>query len=179
MKAKNLHDVQKKKSREGKIQLINAKDLYKHTKLKLGEKSKEVSDEQILQIIDIYQEFKENQKSKIYNNNYFKYTKVTIDQYLKDTSGNIIKDKKGHPKIDTKKRDYERIPSDQEIEKYLLKEVHPHIEDYFYNKNLDKIGYEFSLTKEFYEFKNLKSVEDIKSELVKLNKEITSLEKDI
>ncbi len=172
-------DNKKKKSREGKIQLINAKDLYKYTKVKLGEKNKEVSDEQILQIMDIYQGFKESEKSKIYNNNHFKYTKVTIDQYLKDTSGNIIKDKKGHPKIDKKKRDYERIPSDQEIEKYLLKEVHPHIEDYFYNKELDKIGYEFSLTKEFYEYKELRSVEDIENDLVKLNKKIVSLEKDL
>jgi len=172
-------DNKKKKSRKEKIQLIDAKDFYKHSRVKLGEKSKEVSDEQILKIFKIYQDFKDNQKSKIYSNDYFRYTKVTIDQYLKDNSGNIIKDKKGHPKIDKKKRDIERIPSDQEIEKYLLKEVKPHIDEYFHNKDLDKIGYEFSLTKEFYDYKNLKYPVDIKNDLVKLNKEIASLEKDL
>ena len=172
-------DNKKNKSRKEKIQLIDAKDFYKHSRVKLGEKSKEVSDEQILKIFKTYQDFKNNQKSKIYKNDYFKYTKVTIDHYLKDNYGNIIKDKKGNPKIDKKKRDIERIPSDQEIEKYLLKEVKPHVDEYFHNKELDKIGYEFSLTKEFYEYKNLRSLVDIKNDLIKLNNEIDSLEKDL
>ena len=126
----------------------------------------------------IYEDFSENKISKIYKNDYFKYTKITVDQYLKDKSGNIVNNKKGQPIIDKKKRDYERIPSNQEIEKYLLKEVKPH-KEYFYNKDLNKIGYEFSLTKEFYEYKELKSAEEIKSDLVKLNEEIASLEKDL
>ena len=172
-------DNKKNKNRKEKIQLINAKDFYDYSKVKLGEKNKKVTDGQILDILKIYQDFKDNQKSKIYKNDYFKYTKVTIDQYLKDNSGNTIKDKKGNPKIDKKKRDTERIPSDQEIEKYLLKEVKPHVEEYFHNKELDKIGYEFSLTKEFYEYKNLRSPEDIKNDLIKLNNEIASFEKDL
>lgn len=172
-------DNKKNKNRKEKIQLIDAKDFYNYSRVKLGEKSKEVSDEQILKILKIYEDFKDNQKSKICKNDYFKYTKVTIDQYLKDSSGNIIKDKKGSPKIDKKKRDVERIPSDQEIEKYLLKEVKPHVDEYIHHKELDKIGYEISLTKEFYEYKNLRSPEEIENELIKLNNEINSLEKDL
>ena len=171
-------DNKKNKNRKEKIQLIDAKDFYNFSRVKLGEKSKEISDEQILKILKIYEDFKDNQKSKIYKNDHFKYTKVTIDQYLIDSSGNIIKDNKGNPKIDKKKRDTERIQSDQEIEKYLLKEVKPHVDEYFYNKELDKIGYEISLTKEFYEYKNLRSPEEIKNELIKLNDEIATLEKD-
>ena len=172
-------DNKKNKNRKEKIQLIDAKDFYNFSRVKLGEKSKEVSDEQILKILKIYEDFKDNQKSKIYKNDHFKYTKVTIDQYLKDSSGNIIKDKKGKPKIDKKKRDVERIPSDQEIEKYLLKEVKPHVDEYFHNNELNKIGYEISLTKEFYEYKYLRSPEEIKNELIKLNNEIASLEKNL
>ncbi len=172
-------DNKKDKNRKEKIQLIDAKDFYNYSRVKLGEKSKEVSDEQILKILKIYEDFKDNQKSKIYKNDHFKYTKVTIDHYLKDSSGNIIKDKKGKPKIDKKKRDTERIPSDQEIEKYLIKEVKPHVDEYFHNKELDKIGYDFSLTKEFYKYKNLRSPENIINDLKKISDEITILEKDL
>ena len=171
-------DNQKKKDRKGKIQLIDAKNYYKFIRNKLGEKNKEISDEQRLEIMKIYEDFNENQKSKIFKNDYFKYTKVTIDQYLKDKLGNVVVDKKGNPKIDKKNRDYERVPSNQEIEKYLLKEVKPHIREYFHNKDLDKIGYEISLTKEFYEYEKLRPTEEIKNDLIKLNEEIFNLEKD-
>jgi len=159
--------------------LIDAKKFYKFTKSKLGEKSKEVSDEYIAQILKIYQDFSENQNSKIYKNDYFKYTKITIDQYLKDVSGDIIKDKKGNPKIDKQNRKYEKVPFNQKIEKYLLEEVKPHINEYFYNKDLNKIGYEISLTKEFYDYIELRPIEEIKKDLKKLNEEISSLEKDL
>jgi type I restriction enzyme M protein len=171
-------DNQKKKDRKGKIQLIDAKNYYKFIRNKLGEKNKEISDEQRLEIMKIYEDFNENQKSKIFKNDYFKYTKVIIDQYLKDKLGNVVVDKKGNPKIDKKNRDYERVPSNQEIEKYLLKEVKPHIREYFHNKDLDKIGYEISLTKEFYEYEKLRPTEEIKNDLIKLNEEIFNLEKD-
>ena len=169
----------KKKDRKGKIQLINAKDFYKFSKKKLGEKNKEIIEEQRLIISKIYEDFKESKYSKIFKNDYFKYTKVTLDQYLKDESGKIVKDKKGNSKIDKTKKDFERIPSYQEIDEYLLKEVKPHINEYFYNKDLDKIGYEISLTKEFYEYSELRTIEEIKNNLIKLEKEIKSLEKNL
>ena len=169
----------KKRDRKEKIQLINAKDFYKFSKKKLGEKNKEIIEEQRLIISKIYEDFKESKYSKIFKNDYFKYTKVTIDQYLKDESGKIVKDKKGNPKIDKTKKDFERVPSYQEIDEYLLKEVKPHINEYFYNKDLDKIGYEISLTKEFYEYSELRTIEEIKNNLIKLDKEIKSLEKNL
>ena len=172
-------DNQKNKNRKGKVQLINAKEFYKFSKVKLGEKSKEISEDQRSQLLKIYEDFNENENSKIYINDYFRYTKVTIDQYLKDKSGNIVKDKKDNPKIDKKMRDYEKVPSNQEIDEYLLKEVKPHIKEYFYNKDLNKIGYEISLTREFYEYKELRSIEEIERDLIKLDEEITSLKKNL
>ena len=124
----------------------------------------------------IYEDFSENERSKIYKNDYFKYTKIIVDQYLKDKLGNIINDKKGDSKIDKSMRNFERIPSYQDIEKYLLEEVKPYIKDYFYNKDLNKTGYEISLTKEFYKYKELRSIDEIKNDLVKLDKEIANLE---
>ena len=172
-------DNQKNKNRKNKVQLIDVKNFYKFIRNKLGEKNKEISDEQRLEIMKIYKDFNENKNCKIYNKEYFKYTKVTVDQYLRDKLGNTVVDKKGNPKIDKKKRNYERIPANQEIEEYLLKEVKPHVKEYLYNKDLNEVGYEISLTKEFYEYENLRSVEEIKNDLVKLNKEINELEKNL
>ena len=172
-------DNQKNKNRKGKVQLIDVKKFYKFIRNKLGEKNKEISDEQRLEIMKIYNDFNGNENSKIYNNEYFKYTKVTIDQYLKDKLGNTVADKKGNLKVDKKKRNHERIPSNIEIEEYLLKEVKPHVKEYLYNKDLNEVGYEISLTKEFYEYKKLRSIEVIKNDLVKLNKEINDLEKNL
>ena len=169
-------DNQKNKNRKGKIQLIDTKDFYKFTKKKLGEKNKEIDNEQRLEIMKIYEDFSENERSKIYKNDYFKYTKIIVDQYFKDKLGNIINDKKGDPKIDKSMRNFERIPSYQDIEKYLLEEVKPYIKDYFYNKDLNKTGYEISLTKEFYKYKELRSIDEIKNDLVKLDEEIANLE---
>ena len=124
-----------------------------------------------------YHNFEENKKSKIFDNDYFKYTKVTIDQYLKDKSGNILKDKKGNPKIDKQKREFERIPFSQNIEEYLLTEVKPHLSEFSYNKEFNKIGYEISLTKEFYDFSDFRSAEEVKKDFNILNSEILDLEK--
>ena len=172
-------DNQKKKNRKGKIQLINAKEFYEFSKVKLGEKNKKINEDQRLQLFKIYQDFNENENSKIYINDYFRYTKVTVDNYLKDKSGNIVKDKKGNPKIDKKMRDYEKVPSSQDIDEYLLKEVKPHIKEYSYNKDLNKIGYEISLTKEFYQYKKLRSIDEIKRDLIRLDEEIDSLKKNL
>tara|TARA_B100001142_G_C14340995_1_gene657862 strand:+ start:201 stop:1895 length:1695 start_codon:yes stop_codon:yes gene_type:complete len=169
-------DNKKNKDREGKVQLINAKDFFKHLRLKLGEKNKEISVEQIAKITEEHQKFSETKISKIYPNSYFKYTKVTIDQYLKDESGKTITDKKGKPKIDKKKRDYERIPSNIKIEDYLKENVTPHLKEYLYNEDLNKIGYEISLTKEFYEFKKLRDIAEIQNDLIQLENEIKNLE---
>jgi len=169
-------DNKKNEERKGKVQLINTKDFFVHLRSKLGEKNKEVSGKQRAKIIEEYQKFSETKISKIYPSSYFKYTKITIDQYLKDESGKTVTDKKGKPKIDKKKRDYERIPSNIKIEDYLLKNVDPHLKKYLYNKDLNKIGYEISLTKEFYEYKKLRDITEIQNDLTQLENEIKTLE---
>jgi len=169
----------KKNNRKNKIQLINAKEFYKHVKIKLGEKSKEITEDQRLEILKLYSNFEENINSKIYDNNYFKYTKITIDQYLKDENGKVVKDKKNNLKIDKNKREYERVPSNIQIQDYISKEVKPFLEDFYYDKTLDKIGYEFSLTKEFYKFENLRPIDEIKNDLSNLEKEIQSIQKTL
>ena len=166
----------KKPIRKNKIQLINAKDFFKHSKFKYGEKSKELTIDDRTKILGLYSEFQDNDHSKIYESNHFKYTKITIDQYLKDQNGQKILDKKNKPKIDKQKRDYEIVPSSIDINDYIEKEVSPYVDEFFYDEKLNKIGYEFSLTKEFYKFETPKSLDQIKFELNEIESDIRNLE---
>ena len=171
-------DNNKEKKRKGKIQLLDVSSYYTLLKMNLGAKNKEVREDQLNEIFNLYQKFENNKISKIYNNNYFGYTKITIDQYLTDDSGNLILDKKKRPKIDKNKRDYEKVPLDQNIEDYLKEEVNPNLVDYVYDKSLNKVGYEISLTKEFYKVEKTRDIFEIEKDIEKISEELIRIEKD-
>ena len=171
-------DNNKEKKRKGKIQLLDVSSYYTLLKMNLGAKNKEVREDQLNEIFNLYQKFENNKISKIYNNNYFGYTKITIDQYLTDDSGNRILDKKKRPKIDKNKRDFEKVPLDQNIEDYLKEEVNPNLVDYVYDKNLNKVGYEISLTKEFYKVEKTRDIFEIEKDIEKISEELIRIEKD-
>ena len=172
-------DKNKKDERKGKVQLINAKDFYQGLKVKLGEKNKEISDEQIIDLTKIYANFKDDNISRIHKNEYFGFTKITIDQPLKNSKGENVKDKKGNIKIKTENRNYERISFNKNIDEYLKEEVAPYIDNYLYDKNLNKTGYEFSLTKEFYEMEKTTDIDKIKKELKLTDENIKKLKTNI
>ena len=75
----------KDEKRKGKIQLINAvsNEFYQKIKNNLGDKSNEISDEQIKLITKIYDSFKEGEFSKIFDNEDFEYTRITVNIPLK------------------------------------------------------------------------------------------------
>ena len=52
--------------------------------------------------------------------------RVTIEQ-PKVENGEIVRDKKGNPKPDSKLRDSERVPLSDDIEEYFNREVEPHL----------------------------------------------------
>ncbi len=79
-------------------------------------------------IVQHYLNFEEDEFCKIYPNEFFGYTKVTIEQ-PKVENGKVVTDRQGNPKPDTKKRDYERIPLSEDIEEYFQREVKPHLPD--------------------------------------------------
>ena len=145
----------------------------------MGSKRKEIQDEQREELIQSYLDFEESDISKIYSNDFFGYTKVVIEQPLLDDDGEIITDKKGNPKPDTKKRDYERVPLEQDIDDYYEREVKPHLPNSWMDRNKDKIGYEINFTKYFYKYKPLRSLEDITQDLLKLDEQIGGTIKDI
>jgi len=157
----------KSETRQGRVQLINGSNFYKSLRKNLGEKNKEISSEHRQQIIDIYKTFEQGEFCKIYNNNYFGYTKITIEQPL-EKNGEIITNKQGKQKPDTTKRDYERIPLIDDIEDYFEKEVKPHLPNSWMDESKNKVGYELNFTKYFYEYKPLRTLEQISQDLLKL-----------
>tara|TARA_B100002052_G_scaffold67296_1_gene60632 strand:- start:4551 stop:6263 length:1713 start_codon:yes stop_codon:yes gene_type:complete len=160
--------------RKGKVQLIDGSSFYKSMKKSLGSKRKFIDDSQREQLLQTYQNFEENEFSKIFDNDFFGYTKVTIEQ-PKVENGEIIRDKKGNPKPDSKLRDYERVPLSEDIEEYFSREVEPHLPNSWIDFDKSKEGYEINFTKYFYKYKPLRSSEDITRDLLELDKESENL----
>jgi len=168
----------KKSQRKGKVQLIDGSTFYKPMKKSLGSKRKEISSEQTESLIQSYKNFEENEFSKIFDNEFFGYTKVTIEQPLVE-NGRIILKKDGNPKPNSSLRDSERIPLTEDIEDYFNREVEPHLPHSWMDRNKDKVGYEINFTKYFYQYKPLRSLGDITSDLLELEKESEGIFKEI
>jgi type I restriction enzyme M protein len=164
----------KKSNRKGKVQLIDSSNLFKSMKKSLGSKRKEVSDEQREFILKTYTDFKESEISRIFPNQFFGFTKVTIEQSLK-VNGEIVKDKKGNVKPDSSLRDSERIPLGVDIDEYFEREVKPHLPESWMDRSRDSVGYEINFTKYFYQYKPLRSLSDLTKELLDLERESDGL----
>jgi len=181
----------KEKQRKGKVQLINGcasepdginakgkeqtKDIFaRSNKKSLGNKRNEISDKHIAGLVELYTNFEENEYSKIYDNEDFGYYQLTIEQPLVDENG-APKLSKGQPKADSKKRDKENVPLKEDVEKYFKEQVLPHVPDAWIDFDKTRIGYEINFTKYFYEYEALRSSNEIKTEIVDLEKDIRSL----
>jgi type I restriction enzyme M protein len=164
----------KRPNRKGKVQLIDGSSFFKTMKKSLGSKRKYVDDTQREEILQTYEKFEENEFSKIFDNEFFGYTKVPIEQPQVE-NGQIVRDKKGSPKPDSKLRDYERVPLSEDIEQYFSREVEPHLPNSWIDFDKSKEGYEINFTKYFYKYKPLRSSEDITRDLLELDKESENL----
>ncbi len=164
--------------RRGKVQLINGTSFWTAMKKNLGAKGKYITEEQTQQLFEIYQKNEESEYCKIFPNDFFGYTKVVIEQPLME-DGKIKTDRKGNPKPDTSKRDYERIPLSESIEEYYNQEVKPFLLDSWMDRSKDKIGYEINFNKYFQKFTPLRSLKEISSELKSLDEELKKLSLEI
>jgi len=112
--------------------------------------------------------------SAIYPTSFFGYTKLTIEQPLLE-NGKPVKDKHGKIKPDSSLRDNERVPLDQDIHEYFEREVKPHLPNAYIDEDKSQVGYEINFTKYFYNYKPLRSLEDITKDLLKLEEESEGL----
>lgn len=75
----------KRSDRRGKVQLINAVDMYKPLRKSLGKKRREIDLESRKEIAKIYADFKENENCKIFLNEEFMYKEYVVYQPLQRT----------------------------------------------------------------------------------------------
>ena len=69
--------------RRGKVQLIDARELFVKNRKSLGEKRKQISDEQISEITRLYSDFTEGDRVKIFSNESFGYLRITVERPLR------------------------------------------------------------------------------------------------
>jgi type I restriction enzyme M protein len=185
----------KSPERKGKVQLINAtgsefedKDLpngqagnpfYSKMLSSLGNKRKEIHEKAIRNITEIYAEFKENEFCKIFNNYDFGYNRITVERPKRNEKGEIELDRKGNPLPDSNLRDYENVPLNDSIEEYFDREVKPHVPDAWIDHNKTKTGYEINFTKYFYKYKPLRSLEEIRKDILALEQETEGMLKSV
>lgn len=73
----------KSKLRQGKIQLIDGTSFYERMRKPLGDKRKQLSEDDIKTIASIYGSFVEGEYSKIFDEEDFAYNKVTVERPLR------------------------------------------------------------------------------------------------
>ncbi len=88
----------KEKRRKGRIQLLDARDLWtaggsEDNKRSLGDKRRHIAAEQIEEIVRQYGRFEDSERSKLFDNDDFGYTRVTVEQPLRLRYQMTIEDK--------------------------------------------------------------------------------------
>lgn len=165
--------------RVGKVQLINASEFYNKMRKNLGSKRNELSKEHIDNITKIYGDFVENEYSKIFENEYFGYRKVTVLQPELNDDGTPKKNKKGEYIPNKELTDTENIPLQETIEDYMNREVIPFAKYAYIDESKTKIGYEISFTKYFYKYQELRKTEDIMNEILELDRKLDGVLKEL
>lgn len=151
--------------RAGKVQLIDASNMYVKRRKSLGFKRVDLDDSCRTAIIKAYGDFEnkfysygeQSVESKVFKNEDFGYYKIVVESPQVDEDGKIILKKK-QPVADTSKRDTENVPmilgkdQDEVIREYFEKEVLPYNPDAWVDENKTKIGYEIPFTRHFYKY---------------------------
>lgn len=73
----------KEKHRKGKIQLVDARERWKPMRRSLGDKRREIGEDDIATIVKEYGNFQERETSKVFDNTDFGYTRVTVERPLR------------------------------------------------------------------------------------------------
>lgn len=180
--------VTKNKSaqRAGKVQLIDASKCFVKRRKNIGNKRVDLNDDCIDLVVEAYNNFIDNVyvqgnlsvESKIFENDFFGYTKVTVETPIVDESGKPIL-KRGKPTPDKSKTDSEIIPLQQNTDEYFAKNVTPYNPLAYMDRSKDKVGYEIPFTRLFYKFTPPRKSDEIFAEFKALTSEEADLMKEI
>ena len=161
----------KEKRRKGKVQLIDATAIKTPLRKNLGEKNCETNEADRAKILKLLMDFKETEQSKIFDNSEFGYWSVPLMKPVLDENGKPVKDKKGNVKYKANRNETEQIPMNYPggIEGFYENEVKPYTPDVIFGE--PTVGYELSFTKYFYKPVELRSLRDIKNDIMKLERQ--------
>jgi type I restriction enzyme M protein len=186
-------DNTKRPERRGKIQIIDATAFWTKMRRNLGAKSREVDAQSRDRILALYDGFDDADPdySKVFTANDFAYWTITVERPLLDEFGKPVKDGKGNPKPDTKKRDAENIPFTYggntegdagraaTIKAYFENEVRPHVGDAWVDTKKTKVGYEIPFTRHFYKYVPPRPLAEIDADLEKQVAKILDLLREV
>lgn len=172
----------KSPERQGKVQLIDASKMFEKRRKNIGDKRVDLTEECREIIVKAYGEFTNKEyklgeksvESKVFDNEEFGFTRVTVESPLKDEDGNIERKRNGEPKPDPSLRDTEDIPLKEDIDEYFKREVLPFNPDAWMDRKKDKIGYEIPFTRLFYKYTPPEPSEVIAERIKKLEESIVA-----
>ncbi|MGN6121214.1 MAG: type I restriction-modification system subunit M [Rhodanobacter sp.] len=107
--------------------------------------------------------------ARIFRNEDFGYTTITVERPLRDEAGKLVLGQKGKakgkPQPDSSLRDTENVPLGEDIKAYFKREVLPHAPDAWIDEAKSKVGYEIPFNRHFYVFEPPRDLHAIDEEL--------------
>nr|WP_258544538.1 class I SAM-dependent DNA methyltransferase [Micromonospora provocatoris] len=186
-------DNTKHPDRKGLVQLIDGTSFWTKMRKNLGSKGREISEADRAKVVQLYADFTDADPdySKVLRTDEFGYWTITVERPLLDESGNLVVDRKGKPKPDTKKRDTENVPftyggsiagpagKAEVIQAYFGAEVKPHVPDAWIDWTKVKTGYEIPFTRHFYKYAPPRPLAEIDADLEKQVAKILDLLREV
>lgn len=128
-------------------------------------------------------------------NSYFKSLKLSASQKKsilsalseRDEKADICVDSSGNTEPDSELRDYENVPYGTDVYEYFEKEVKPYAPDAWIKEDVrdhkdnqvGKVGYEIPFTRYFYKYEAPRSLEEIETDIEKVENELLNLLKKL
>ena len=175
-------------ARKGKVQLIDGSGYWQKMRKSLGSKRKELGEAHIERITQLFGQFVEAEEdgkplSRIFKNEAFGYTTITVERPLRDEHGRPVlgvKGKqKGKPQPDSALRDTENVPLSDDVQAYFEREVLPHAPDAWIDHEKTKVGYEIPFNRHFYVFKPPRPLAEIDADLKQTTDRILTMIKGL
>ena len=172
--------------RSGKVQLIDASKCFVKRRKNIGSKRVDLDDACIDLIMRAYDEFDSKAygeegvvvESKVFDNSFFGFTKVTVETAQADEYGKPIL-KRGKKQPVKGASDTEIIPLSDDTKAYMEKNVLPYNPLAYIDPDKVKIGYEIPFTRLFYKFVAPTTSASIFEEIKALEAEETILMKEL
>lgn len=181
-----LSKGKKKTRRSGKVQLIDASKCFAKRRKNIGSKRVDLDDACIDLIVRAYNEFSNERymegelavESKVFENAFFGFNKVTVETAQTDADGKPVL-KKGKRQPVKGKSDIEIIPLQEDMNSYLQKNVLPFNPYAYIDYTKNKVGYEIPFTRLFYKFVPPVPSQTIFEEIKTLEAEETTLMREL